>query len=188
MADRALPEVDSDAKGSPTPLPSDARVVRRLEGFAETCALLGIAFGGWVLAAWWFGFRGWTTFPGQAVVKANTGLCFLLVGLSLYLLRKWDARPGWVRLSIALACAMAASAIGLLSFVEVCSGRDFGIDQLLFRAGAEGALASVRPGLMSPVSGLAFFLLGAALALIASQKKWVRRLQQGLGVASPRKR
>ena len=182
VADYGLSQLDRKVKQRAKQLPSSARLAREIENFAGASALVGMVFGGWALTTWLIGVPQLTTFPGQANVKANTGLCFVLVGASLYLLRKCGATTGQVRFCIAAICAAMASTIGLLSFIEGISGRDFGIDQLLFRVGAEDALASIRPGLMSPVSGAAFFLLGPALLLIAASRKWARCLQQSLSL------
>lgn len=160
-------------------LAESPRAVHRLDVFVRFCSATAIAFGAWVLMAWALGMRELTTTPGQAVVKANAGFCFLLVGTALYLARK-DC-PERLRY-LAMVCAALASIIGLLSFSEYLRGWDLGIDQLLFQAGAEDAFGSVRPGLMSPVAALGFFLIGPAVMMLLSGSVWVRWSQQLLGI------
>ncbi len=162
---------------------SNPRLEMKLQRFATLSSVVVMAFGAWVLSAWAFDIQQLTTLPGQAVVKANTGLCFLLIGCALYLARKPEGSARrqsglWAIVPLAsLACI-----IGVLSFIECCWGWDVGIDQLLFHAGPEDALGSIRPGLMSPVSALAFALLGPALLLMLSRRPWARWLQQALGM------
>jgi hypothetical protein len=77
-----------------------------------------------------------------------------------------------------------ASIVGLLSFLEYWHGWNLGIDQLLFVAGTQDALGSVRPGLMSPITALGFLFLGASLVLLDSKTLRGRRLAQFLAVAA----
>ncbi len=77
--------------------------------------------------------------------------------------------------------ALVVSAVGLLSFLEYWYGWNLGLDQLLVLAGADDAPGSVRIGLMSPITGLGFALLGpGAVALLNSNANWARWLGQAL--------
>jgi PAS domain S-box-containing protein len=61
--------------------------------------------------------------------------------------------------------ASVAIAVGGLTFVEHLSGKDFGIDQLLFHE-PPGAAATASPGRMGPPASASFLLSGLALLLL----------------------
>ena len=150
--------------------------VQFLARFSRYTSVLAISFGGMVLTGWTFHdqrLKG--LIPGQVAVKANTAICFVLLGTALWL-AAGGVRERLSRLS-ATALALVASLIGLLSFLEYGKGWDLGIDQLLFRAGPDDLPGSVRPGLMSPISAADFFLLGIAIALLNVRARWARPLQ-----------
>ncbi len=144
----------------------DPRLSRKLGQIVSFSSLFSIGIGLIGLAGWVLQIEVLRrVFPGLATMKANTALCFVLIGLSLWWLGAHD-RPGPVSNWIAKAAMALVSAVGLLSFLEFLGGWNFGIDQLLFVETAEGAIGSIRPGLMSPVTALAFVLLGLALVLL----------------------
>jgi PAS domain S-box-containing protein len=145
----------------------DPRLVRKLSLFVVFSSLFSISVGLTGLAGWIFEIEILkSVFPGLVTMKANTAVCFVLIGLSLWWLGIHDKRSSPVSTWIAKAAAAIASAVGLLSFLEFLGGWNFGIDQLLFVESAGGALGSVRPGLMSPITALAFVLLGLALLMV----------------------
>ncbi len=143
----------------------DPRILRRLSQFVSCSGALAILLGLWVLTGWML-HLGWMKriLPGQVAVKANAAACFALIGLALWVLRKEDSRTASVWKIAVKVGAVTGGVVGLLSFVEYASGWYLGIDQLLFKAGAEDIPGSVRPGLMSPLAGLSF--LGLAITLL----------------------
>src|SRR5208337_3765158 len=91
---------------------------------------------------------------------ANTAACFVLVGASLWLLRKKDRQSfAGARKLAAGTAAATAGFVGLLSLTEHIFTLDLGIDQFLLVAPPAMQTATVRPGLMSPVTAGAFLLL-----------------------------
>lgn len=69
--------------------PSDPAISRILDRFSAACSLLAIAFGVWVLTGWMFHLRiVKSILPGQVTVMPNTAVCFVLIGLALWVLRK----------------------------------------------------------------------------------------------------
>jgi PAS domain S-box-containing protein len=87
----------------------------------------------------------------------------VLLGISLWLLgRTRTSRAAWGKLAARIATAVV-SLVSVLSLAEHFFGRDFGIDQLLAVSPSAERTASVRPGLMSPLTATAFFLLSLAL-------------------------
>lgn len=113
-------------------------------------------------------------------VKANTGVCFVLIGVALWLLRSAHENERWGWRRAARLLALFVSAVGLLSFLEYWYRWDLGIDQLLFSAGPEDAPGSVRIGLMSPLSAMGFCLLGPALVQLDARSRWGQWLREML--------
>jgi len=104
--------------------------------------------------------------PGQVEIKANTALCLILLGVSLWLRRKANEQTR-VRNFAGQLLAGLAAAIGLVSFGEYLFGWDLGIDQLLFADSQQEAIRRVALGLMAPVNALNIYFLGLALILLS---------------------
>ena len=151
--------------GQPARALSDPDVVRGLSRFVSFTSVVSAAVGLLGLAGWMFRIPVLkSVIPGQVVIKPNAAVCLVLIGLSLWLMRKVDDRPvpGARKLGGQLLAALTA-AVGLLSLTEHVVGWDLGIDQLLFQETAADAIGSLRPGLMAPITALDFLLLGLAL-------------------------
>jgi PAS domain S-box-containing protein len=138
-----------------------------------------VAFASWLApAVGILGLIGWvfhipllrTALSGLVAIKANTTVCFMMLGISLWLQRK--ERGDGVTKNVARALAGVTAVVGLLTLAEIVFGWNLGIDQLLIRPTAEEALGSARPGLMSPVTAFNFVLLGLSLFLLDSDTKW----------------
>ena len=151
--------------GQPARALSDPDVVRGLSRFISFTSVVSAAVGLLGLAGWMFRIPVLkSVIPGQVVIKPNAAVCLVLIGLSLWLMRKVDDRPvpRARKLGGQLLAALTA-AVGLLSLTEHVVGWDLGIDQLLFQETAADAIGSLRPGLMAPITALDFLLLGLAL-------------------------
>ena len=81
--------------------------------------------------------------PGQPQMKANTALSLLLLGAAGCLRHR--RRPHARRASWRSAVALMALAIGLGTTIEYATGRDLGIDQLLFERSAWSRIPAGRP-------------------------------------------
>ena len=165
----------------------DQAIARRLLQFVSFCSLLAIAFGVWVLAGWMLHSQIVKSIvPGQVTVKANTAVCFILVGFALWVLRREETSGAADWRLVAKIAAIIASLVGLFSFLECGFGWDLGIDHLLFVAGAEDIPGSVRPGLMSPITAWGFLSLGSTLLLLDAKTRLSRWAAQLLpsGVAT----
>jgi PAS domain S-box-containing protein len=160
------------SQGNPITFEMDPGISRRLSQFVIGCSVLAVAFGLWVLMGWIFHIQiVKSILPGQVAVKANAAIGFVLLGLALWISRK-ELPAGvssWTL--VARISAALVSTLGLFSFLEFLWGWDLGIDQLLFIAGPEDILGSVRPGLMSPITAWGFFLLGSALLLLEAKTR-----------------
>ena len=123
-------------------IPARLGVVKVTSAMPLASAAIAIFIGSLVLLGWYFDIeilkKG---FPGSpATMKANTALCFLLSGLSLWLSQIMvvqrtssgeKRRVFYLRMS--RFCAVAVAGIGLLTIIQYSFGYNFGIDELLFQ-------------------------------------------------------
>jgi PAS domain S-box-containing protein len=154
---------------------SDPRLVNRLRALTAATALFSAGIGLSALAGWLFHIPSLTTWGAAPVTMvANTAACFVLVGVSLWLLRERNSQSfAGIRKLAGRAAASIVAMAGLLSLAEHLFGLDFGVDQLLLTAPPSLQTAATRPGLMSPITAGAFLLLGFALLAI-DWKLWRR--------------
>src|SRR4030042_2302283 len=101
--------------------------------------------------------------PGTVTMKANTALCFMLSGASLWMLVPEET--GQKVRSIARFFAFIGTIIGALTLSEYIFDLNLGIDQLLFQEPAD-AVETFHPGRMAPNTALNFIMLGLALLLL----------------------
>ncbi len=143
----------------------EPRLVKKLSAFASTAAVFSAVVGLSGLAGWILHIPSLTTWgTAQVTMVANTAACFVLLGVSLWLLRKKDNQSfAWARKFAAKTAAAIVGMVGLLSLVEHLSRLDLGIDQFLLVVPPALQTGIVRPGLMSPITAGAFLLLGLAL-------------------------
>ena len=131
------------------------------------------AVGVLVLVGWLFGVGPLKSIlPGLTTMKANTALCFILVGLGLV----WRERPAWRWGGAAVVAVIAA-----LSLAEYLLAKDFGLDQLFFHDPGDPRTV---PGRMAPSTALAFLASSGALVLLAWRGRVSRWAQQALAVAT----
>ncbi|MGA2914547.1 MAG: PAS domain S-box protein [Sedimentisphaerales bacterium] len=99
--------------------------------------------------------------PDFVAMKANAAICFILIGLSLWMSQtKWQGNR--TVLGIARLYAFIVFLIGFLTFWEYMLGWDFGIDQLLFKESATAVLTSA-PGRMAFNTSVIFVIIAIAL-------------------------
>lgn len=143
-------------------------------GISKAAALLVMAASLILVCGWLFDVEGLKTLsPGLPNVKANASVMFLFAALALWLSYPGAAAPS-LRRSIVLILSGAMFVTGLLTLAEYASGRDLGIDQLLFRDSRLAEHTS-SPGRMSPVTALNFLLFGLAFLWIDRVDKHGRR-------------
>lgn len=95
-------------------------------------------------------------------MKANTAVCFVLIGVSIWSASESDRRPG--RLVAACACAWAVAVFASLTLAQDAFRWNLGIDELIFLDPLPPGTLS-HPGRMAPSTAIAFFLLGSSLLL-----------------------
>jgi PAS domain S-box-containing protein len=153
-----------------------------IAGVPPALSRFSIVAGWLVMALGLAGLSGWLfdtaairhLVPGLPTMKANTALAFTLAGLAVWLPAMGD--PSRLRRTIAECCAGLVALIGSFTLAEYAAGRDFGIDQWLFREPATPGDA--HPGRMAVPTALNFALLGAAILLM-----WRGRSRPAIGLA-----
>ncbi|MHB1134533.1 MAG: sensor histidine kinase [Chloroflexota bacterium] len=145
-----------------TELPQAPSAVARLRAFSRAAGAFAVLVGFLVLAGWALANPTLMSFPpGFVAMKANTALCFVLAGVSLYLYVVAPSHPTARR--FALACAFVVTVVGLFTLGEYLLGWDLGLDQLLFLD--DQAALGEPPGRMAPATAAGFACLGLALLL-----------------------
>jgi hypothetical protein len=149
---------------------------------AKTSSLLAILLGCLVLLGWLFDIEVLKSFSPSnlATMKANTALCFVLSGLSLWLLLKrglggQGGLEGQFRISnfefrISRVCAVAVAVIGLLTLSQYFFGWNLGIDELLFRD-LSNTVTTISPRQMGLNTATNFVLVGIALLLLGQRNR-----------------
>ena len=149
----------------------EGKAVAIMQQMSEIISVL-IFFGGCiVLMGWALDIAALkSVLPGLVTMKANTALCFVLIGLALWCLQMKRADHVWSRLTAEL-CVFVLLSIGLVTMCEYAFQWNPGIDQLLFQDSASAVLTS-SPGRMALNTAINFVLI--ALAFLFSSRKRVR--------------
>ena len=97
--------------------------------------------------------------PGMAAMNPVTAVCFMLSGVSLWLLSGGNAVSiGVRRLRIVQACAIVVGLVGLVKFGGYLTGSNVPVDQLLF-PGKLAVSPAGAPNRMAPNTALNFLLI-----------------------------
>jgi signal transduction histidine kinase len=148
-------------------LQSDLSVerARRLQTFAAAVAAAVVVLGLFVLFGWTI--DGPPLLKGalltDVTMKANTALCLVLVGVSLFITALRPDAPHWRYVS--MGAAGVAGLVGALTLSQHIVGWNLHIDQLLF-VEEPNELGTASPGRMGPPASTSFTLLGIALILL----------------------
>lgn len=98
-------------------------IAKSLARFSTFSSALAVGFGLLVLTGWTLHIESIKRIlPGQVAVKANTGICFVLIGLALWLIRNEERKPSPAWRLVAQGFALIVSVIGLLSFTSTKGG------------------------------------------------------------------
>ena len=153
----------------------DPLVLRHLRLFVGFASLFSIAVGILSIIGLTFHIAVFkSVIPRQPVIKMNTAVCLVLLGLCLWMMRKIDRRPRIAGLCARITAGVVAL-VGLSSLMEHLFHWNLGIDELLFHESAPDAFFSARPGLMAFVTALDLLLLGLALLLLDRSVSWRSR-------------
>ncbi len=116
--------------------------------------------------------------PVLPQIKTNAVICFMLTGLSLWLLQEKRIGSRLGRF-IAHLAAFLVFLIASLTFYEYISGVNLGIDQLLFREPVNAVLTS-SPNRMALPASINFMLIAVALSLLEAKGEFLSYLAQSL--------
>jgi diguanylate cyclase (GGDEF)-like protein len=120
-------------------------------------------------------------FPAFVAMNPTSAVCFILLGVSLWLLQT-DIASQRILLIARVASALVAL-IGLLKLGEVLFGWAIGVDQLLFVAKLKDSPVG-QPNRMAPNTSLNFVFLSCALLLLNSKVQRGFNLAQALIIVS----
>jgi PAS domain S-box-containing protein len=140
-------------------------VCARYEFISSFVGPIAMAAGVLVLVGWLLGVRTLTSVvPQYTTMKPNTAFCFVLAGLSLWLLRlrlSPVVKSNSKHALLGQICAVFVAFLGLLTLGEWLFNLNLGIDQTLLR----DTLTDTRvpPGRMSIPSSFGFIMLGGSL-------------------------
>ena len=150
-------------------------------GVVRATSAISIFIGGLVLLGWYFDLeileKG---FPGSPVtMKANTALCFVLSGLSLWISQGMTETRRVFYPWLSRCCTVTVVGICLLTIIQYVWGWNFGIDEFLFRD-SPIVLTTSHPGRMGFNTALSFILINVAIYLIIQPNKqrsyWVAQI------------
>ncbi|WP_242056273.1 MULTISPECIES: EAL domain-containing protein [unclassified Nostoc] len=102
--------------------------------------------------------------PGWVAMKANTAICLILGGMSLWLWHE-HSTIGVTRRA-AQVCAALVLVIGLLTLMQYAFNLNLGIDQIFFQTSID-PLGDTAPGRMAVQTAFIFVLLGSSLLLLS---------------------
>jgi diguanylate cyclase (GGDEF)-like protein len=120
-------------------------------------------------------------FPTFVAMNPTSAVCFILLGVSLWLSQTDIASQRILLIARVLSALVAL--IGLLKLGEVLFGWAIGVDQLLFVAKLKDGLGG-QPNRMAPNTSLNFVLLSCALLLLNSKVQRGFNLAQALIIVS----
>lgn len=134
---------------------------------AQVSSLIACLVGVLVFLGWFFDIELIKRFGDTDLVtmKPNTALCFLLSGVSLWIVQQEKAVTNSENIlywRLSQICAGIVTFIGVITVIQYLFAWDFGIDQLLF-PDKPNALFTSHPGRMGFNSAVNFVLVGISL-------------------------
>jgi len=143
-------------------------MVTRFRSASRLAASVTIALGTLVLIGWLLDIAFLkSVYANFVTMKANAALCFLLLGVSLWIFHLEDGasiRKRLVTLSAAVPVVIAG-----VTLLESAMGMQSGIDNMLF-SDIPGALHTSFPSRMAPTDAINFLLLGVAMLFAGMPK------------------
>jgi PAS domain S-box len=151
-----------------------------LKYFSRTSSILIATLGILMLLGWIFNISIFES-PGPpfSTVKSDLALCFVLIGLSLWLLQTKLINKHNQKVVYILAGIVVL--IGVLTLIEYIFSLNMGIDQILFKE-TPGAINTLYPNRMEFIAALNISLIGTAILLLS---KGIKKHEpaQYLGIA-----
>ena len=139
-------------------------LIPKLQHISQQFCTIAAAIGCVVIVGWMFNIPALkSVLPIWVTMKVNTALGFMFGGGALWLWHRYPeerSKQQWAQW-----LGILVVSIGLLTLLEYSQGWDLGIDQLLFKEGAD-AVGTSNPGRMSPNCALNFLFVGVAILLL----------------------
>ncbi len=131
---------------------------------SRIASVIVVAMGFLVLVGWAFDFTVLKSIFSDCIsMKVNTAVSFILMGVSLWLLRNEEASR--FKHGFAQSCAFAVFLLSVLTLSQDIFAWNLGIDQLLFKE-PMNTIGTVHPGRMAPLTAFSFILLSLSLVLL----------------------
>lgn len=156
--------------------------IAALQSFSKKASIAVIAIGCTVILGWIFDVQLLKSIlPGLVTMKANTAVCFILGGFSLFLQQRRRAKLTTIKHQkidklLIFTSSFLIILISLLTLVQYSFNLDLGIDQLLFKESFTLTSPSA-PGRMAPNTAAAFLLLACVLLLLSERRPKYLRVQ-----------
>src|ERR1035437_10219165 len=141
-------------------------MIKRVSGILSfVVALTGIL----VIIGWTFDIPIFKTiFPKYGSMKVNTAICFILSGITLWIINRKGKLSSPEKI-ISTVFSILISVIGIVTIIEYKYQIGFSIDELFFKDNTTINQSS-SPGQMSPITAFNFICLGFALLFLQNQK------------------
>lgn len=114
--------------------------------------------------------------PQWPTMKPITAICFLVLGISLWLLREPSGaglESDSERKAVSLGLAAAVSCVGVATLGEYLTGFDFGFEGLLFHDSVVAA-KEVHPGRMAAATAICLTSIGLSLMCMRRKSRFSR--------------
>ncbi|MEG4291936.1 PAS domain S-box protein [Microcoleus sp. C2C3] len=166
----------------PQQVQKPSTAIAAVQSFSKKASIAVIAIGCTVILGWIFDLQLLKSIlPGLVTMKANTAVCFILGGFSLFILHRQRAeltarKHEKIAKFLIYSCSFLIILISLLTLAQYRFNLDLGIDQLLFKE-SYALTSGGTPGRMAPNTAAAFLLLGTALLLLSERRPKYRRVQ-----------
>ncbi len=149
----------------------------RVHWLRKAAGIFAASVGLAVLAGWMFDIQTLkSVLPGLITMKPITATAFVLCGFALWAVQvPGDTHLAGARPPFVIAASAITVVIGLFTLLEYWLHLDLGIDKFPLR---DTSVDQSFPGRMSPLSALAFILLGTALLLLKIDKPVTMRLSR----------
>lgn len=162
-------------------------ILPMLQLFSQRTGIAVILVGGIVLLDWLFHLPIVTGIvPGMPTMKANTAVCFILAGISLWL---WHQAQQISSVTLKKRLKIGAQAIAslviftsLMTLIQYSFHINLGIDKLLMQQSVPPGSQSI-PGHMAPNTAVAFLNVGFALLILNTRFPKHKLLQIFAGIA-----
>ena len=159
------------------------RTVALLKSISAYLGLAVAAAGLIVIVGWAYDIAALKSIsPIFVSMKANAAVCFILIGLALWMRPDGSSLLVRTRKYFSAILTAIVIAVGLLVLSEYIFGWDAGIDQAIFREPA-GTLGTIYPGRIVLTAALSFVLAGLAMLPLIFKKADKHAVPQYLALA-----